>query len=152
MATNGDITITIHGLDDLREQLRSSKADKPVARFLNRGAIYMQREARMAAPVDTGRLRNSIGTEAPNTRTRSIGPNVEYAEYVEFGTRPHMPPVGALAGWAKRHGLNEEAVARGIAARGTKAQPYMQPAADATEVYIVTIVPILAAEIESAFQ
>ena len=153
MATSqGSITVTIHGLDELRGKLVGSRADAPVGRFLDRGATYLQGQGRKHAPVDRGRLRNSIGTESPTLRTRRIGPSVDYGEYVETGTRPHWPPPGALAGWAKRHGMSEYAVRRKISIAGTKAQPYMQPAADETEPYLETLVPVLAAEIESAYQ
>lgn len=152
MATQGGVTIRVEGLDALRRKLHGSRADVPVGRFLDRGAIYIQGQARKEAPVDTGRLRNSIGTESPSTRSRSIGPNVEYGEYVETGTRPHWAPPGALAGWAARHGMTEYEARRSIAMTGTKAQPYMQPAADDAETYLPTLVPVLAAELESAFQ
>lgn len=152
MASSGQITVRIAGLEELQGKLQSSRADKPVARFLDRASIYLQREARRVAPIDSGRLRNSIGIESPNTRMRRIGPNVEYGEDVEFGTRPHMPPPGELADWSRKRGLSEYAVSMKISIYGTKAQPYMQPAADATEMYIPTLIPVLAAEIESAFQ
>ncbi len=151
MATQGGITVRVEGLDNLRRKLHGSRADGPVGRFLDRGAAIVQRGGREHAPVDQGRLRNSIGVESPSHRSRRIGPNVEYGEWVETGTRPHWPPPGALAGWAARHGVDEYAVRRKIGLYGTKAQPYMQPAADEAEGSIRTLVPVLASEIESAF-
>ena len=48
--------------------------------------------AKRACPVDTGRLRNSI-THIVDEGTRHviIGTNVEYAPYVELGTRHQKP-------------------------------------------------------------
>lgn len=152
MATQGGITVRIEGLDDLRKKLNGSRADVPVGRFLDRGAFIIQGKGREKAPVDSGRLRNSIGVESPTLRSRRIGPSVDYGEWVETGTRPHWPPPGALATWAARHGMDEYAVRRKIGLSGTKAQPYMQPAADESESAIAALVPVLAAEIESAFQ
>lgn len=152
MATEGGINVRIEGLDELRKKLNGSRADVPVGRFLDRGAILIQGKARKKAPVDTGRLRNSIGVESPTLRSRRIGPNVFYGEWVETGTRPHWPPPGALATWAARHGMEEYAIRRKIGLFGTEAQPYMQPAADESEGEIANLVPVLAAEIESAFQ
>lgn len=153
MATaSGGITVRIEGLDELQRKLVGSRADVPVGRFLDRGALLIQRGAREKAPVDQGRLRNSIGVESPTTRSRRIGPNVEYGEWVELGTRPHWPPPGALAGWARRHGMTDYQARRSIAMKGTKARPYLQPAADEAEDGIRTLVSVLAAEIESAFQ
>ena len=72
MATgSGQITVKIHGLNELGNKLHGSRADAPVSRFLDRAAIHLQGKAREHAAVDTGRLRNSIGTEAPSTRKRA---------------------------------------------------------------------------------
>lgn len=152
MATSGGITVRIEGLDALQRKLVGSRADAPVKRFLDRGALVIQSGARKKAPVDTGRLRNSIGVEVPSMRERRIGPNVDYGEWVETGTRPHWPPPGALATWARRHGMSEYAVRRKIGLYGTKAQPFMQPAADEAEAPITALVSVLAAELESAYQ
>ena len=152
IAGGGSLTVELKGDKELYRKLQSSRADAPVGRFLDRGAFYLQGQARKNAPRDTGRLANSIGTNSPNTRLRSIGPSVDYGEPVEFGTRPHYPPVGALSGWAKRHGgMDPFALQQSIGMWGTKAQPYMQPAADDTETFMITIIPVFAAEIESAF-
>lgn len=153
MATQGSITVNIEGLEELRKKLQGHKADKPVNRFLDRSADLIQKSARKKAPVDTGRLRNSIGTEISGHRQRSIGPSVDYGEHVEFGTNPHYPPLDALWGWSKRHGgIDPFALQQSIGMWGTPAQPYMQPAADESESAIASLVSVLAAEIESAFQ
>lgn len=52
--------------------------------------------AKRMAPVDTGRLRNSI-THTVNEDVAVIGTNVEYAAYVEMGTsktkaQPYLRP------------------------------------------------------------
>ncbi len=56
--------------------------------------------AKMACPVDTGRLRNSITHQKEGAETEVIGTNVEYAAYVEMGTsrmsaRPYLKPAAA---------------------------------------------------------
>lgn len=155
---DGQLTVRVHGLDELRGKLHGSRVDAPVGRFLDRGATYLQGKAREHVTVDTGRLRNSIGVESPTLRMRRVGPNAigpggrNYGADVEFGTKPHWPPPGALAGWAKRKGLDEGAIRHKISIAGTRAQPYMQPAADETSGYIPSLIPTLAAEIESAYQ
>jgi hypothetical protein len=40
-------------------------------------------------PVDTGRLRSSISIEKDTDGNWFIGTNVDYAEYVELGSKPH---------------------------------------------------------------
>lgn len=53
--------------------------------------------AKQLAPVDTGRLRNSITHQQYDESTEIIGTNVEYAPYVELGTKrqkakPYLRP------------------------------------------------------------
>lgn len=148
------ITVHIEGLEQAIAKLTPARANGPIGRFLDRGAIYIQSQAREKAPVDTGRLRGSIGVESPSDRQRIIGANTDYAEYVETGTRPHFPPPSALEGWAARHGYGPGGgflVARAIARSGTKAQPYMKPAAESGETFVKSLIPTLAAEIEAAY-
>jgi phage gpG-like protein len=57
-----------------------------------------------------------------------VGSAVEYAPFVEFGTRPHWPPIAALETWARRHGTSAFVVARAIAQRGTEARNYLRDA------------------------
>jgi len=56
---------------------------------------------------------------------------VLYAIYVEKGTRPHFPPVEAIRRSMKVSAQHAWAIARAIARKGTKAYPYLRPAADA---------------------
>ena len=152
MATQ--ITIRVEGLEEAVAKLTPQRADGPIGRFLDRGAIYIQSRAREKAPVDTERLRGSIGIEEPSNRMRHIGANTDYAEYVEKGTGAHFPPPSALQGWAARHGFGADGgflVARAISRSGTKAQPYMRPAAEAGESFVKTLVPTLAAELEAEY-
>lgn len=51
-------------------------------------AVNIERGAKQRAPVDTGRLRNSIAHEIHEGGLNAeIGSNVDYAPFVEFGTR-----------------------------------------------------------------
>lgn len=58
--------------------------------------------AKQLCPVDTGRLKQSIGAE-PLTKTRvRVGTEVEYGKYVEYGTsrspaQPFLTPAFAQA-------------------------------------------------------
>lgn len=62
--------------------------NEAVARALEKMGLVAERYAKEYAPVDTGRLRNSITHEAsPDEGAVYIGTNVEYAPYQEFGTR-----------------------------------------------------------------
>ena len=61
--------------------------NEAVARALETIVLVAERYAKEYAPVDTGRLRNSISHQAePDEDAVYIGTNVEYAPYQEFGT------------------------------------------------------------------
>ena len=63
-------------------------------------ALLVERDAKLNCPVDTGNLRASIQTEINETDTEyvaEVGTNVEYAAFVEFGTKnmeakPYLVP------------------------------------------------------------
>lgn len=62
---------------------------------LERIATHVQNEARLACPVDTGRLRSSIHRTEVKKEGRNlyvlVGTNVTYAPFVEFGTHKMRP-------------------------------------------------------------
>jgi len=100
----------------------------PFVQAMRDATMVVLRDARRYAPVDTGRLRASI---VPDVRRIGddvvgiVGTNVDYAPYMELGTRPHFPPVSALMVWARRHHINAFLVARAISRRGLKARPFL---------------------------
>jgi HK97 gp10 family phage protein len=60
--------------------------------------------AKKAAPVDTGRLRNSIAHKVDKEEPAAyIGTNVEYAPYQEFGTRRGVKAKHFLRNAAQNH-------------------------------------------------
>ena len=81
--------VDITGLNDLRGKLRAIEqgVGRAARREVKRAALNVQRKARQAVPVDTGRLRNSIAIEeVEGGLDAKVGSNVEYAPHVEFGT------------------------------------------------------------------
>lgn len=63
---------------------------------LEKVGLMAERNAKIACPVDTGRLRSSI-SHTHDKNTAYIGTNVEYGPYVEMGTkkmaaRPYLKP------------------------------------------------------------
>lgn len=105
---------------------------EPFLQGMRNATLLVTRDAKRYAPVDTGRLRASITPEVrisgPMTVQGIVGSNVTYAPFVELGTKPHWPPVGALEVWARRHGTSAFLVARAISRRGTKAVKYLERA------------------------
>ena len=67
-------------------------AAKEIQTALLKSLYEIQRDSRMATPVDTGRLRNSIGQAGGDgifevkKMSAEIGTNVKYAVYVHEGT------------------------------------------------------------------
>lgn len=60
-------------------------------------AVGVTNLAKQYCPVDTGRLRSSISFEVDTRATATVGTNVEYAPYVEYGTsrmaaQPYLRP------------------------------------------------------------
>ena len=87
--------------------------------------------------VATGMLRNSGSVRPQVDGTVDAGFYAEYAYWVEYGRKAGgMPPVKLIAEWVrKRHITSDEseiesiafAIARNIAANGTKAKPFLTP-------------------------
>jgi HK97 gp10 family phage protein len=68
-------------------KLASVRMTTATQRGLDRAALLVQKDAKQAAPVLTGRLRASIAIRAGDTPlSREIYSDVEYAIYVEMGT------------------------------------------------------------------
>lgn len=83
----------VEGVERLQRRLGllSTEVRKMAQREVLRSVLNIQAGAKRRAPVDTGRLRNSITFElAPDGLSATIGTNVEYAPAVEFGSKPHV--------------------------------------------------------------
>ena len=83
------LRIKVEGAKRLQEALKDPKLLKgPIADFLKKSMNYVIGSAMEKAPVDTGRLRASIPLSSEVRETEAtIGSNVVYAPYVEFGTK-----------------------------------------------------------------
>lgn len=78
--------------------------NKALAKGLTEIGMLAEGYAKKACPVDTGRLRNSITYMVrPSESAVYIGTNVEYASYVELGTR-HQKAQPYLKPAAQDHG------------------------------------------------
>ena len=67
-------------------------------------------------------------------------------------TRPHFPPVKALTGWAKRHGMNPYVVANSIAQKGTPIVPFLRMAFNQSRPERKLLLKIVTMEIEQQFR
>lgn len=95
------VTVRVVGRERLIKRLKSVLLDTRdgVREEAEEAANRIQRRAKEFVPVDTGRLRDSIRVTQTGKASFNVGPGdeVEYAEYVEFGTsrspaQPYMRP------------------------------------------------------------
>lgn len=68
-------------------QLLSKQMRKDVETTINKHALNIESDAKRRCVVATNRLRSSIKTEKFGELGRQVYTNVEYAPYVEFGTK-----------------------------------------------------------------
>jgi HK97 gp10 family phage protein len=71
----------------LREFNFIETVEKDVSKLIKNTLHNIERDAKKSCPVDTGRLRGSITTNIISTYSGETGTNVEYADYVNSGTR-----------------------------------------------------------------
>lgn len=76
--------MSVETKDNSKEVL--SALEKAIQRGLEAIGMTAEGHAKKITPVDTGRLRNSI-SHATDDEAAYIGTNVEYAPYVELGSR-----------------------------------------------------------------
>lgn len=151
-----EIKFRIEGSERLQKAFKDPRlVQGPIRRFLEKSGRTVEGAAKENVVVDTGRLRSSITTKVETDRA-IVGSNVKYAPYVEFGTRPHFPPLSAMQPWARRHGFpagmrGAFLVARKIAKRGTEAKPFLLPAFNKSAGAIRRFLEDAANEIERRF-
>ncbi|KKL66824.1 hypothetical protein LCGC14_2141140 [marine sediment metagenome] len=103
---------------------------------VGRATFRLGAGARMRAPVNFGRLRQSI-TEKIGKRIGVVTVNVNYGGAVEFGTKPHIIRSRIKKALAFKPGAgfrfwdeSGRVVVKSVKHPGTKAQPFLIPAAE----------------------
>jgi hypothetical protein len=126
-----------------------TKATKGLSDEMAASAINIERSAKRLAPGNLGKLRQSINHDTGNSLFKSVFSTVEYAPYVEFGTRGKARiPAGfeafaaqykgkgakgaweAIDFWIKRKGIDPKftfVIFRSIMRNGISPQPFMIP-------------------------
>ena len=144
MPDTGDIGVKVTGMKELQakqEQMVRDLGGTPMLQAMRKATLLVQAAAKrnlgaytgdaLSGGVDTGQLRASI---VPDVADRDgmivglVGSNVVQAPWIEYGTKKHWPPEGALEVWARRHNMDEFVVRRTIAARGTKGKKFFERA------------------------
>lgn len=123
------VDVTINGLARLQHQMEKypSISEPHINKAIGRSLVRILGQEKQQAPVDTGNLRDNWKIDIGRFEG-SLVSNAPYSAAVHGGSRPHMPPVDAITRWAQKRGLNPWAVAKSIAKKGTKANPFLQRA------------------------
>ena len=98
-----------------------------VATCVEKAVRDVEAQAKSRAAVDTGAMKSSIAGKMTGRFSGEVAPHVEYAIFVEYGTRAHVIT-------AKGGGLFWPGAAHPVKSvnhPGTAAQPFMRPAAEA---------------------
>lgn len=111
-------------VDTSKLNLDSDKVNKAVSQELEKTAHRIERQAKELAPIDTGELRRSITTEGSGL-DYEISTNLEYSEYIEDGTSPHIINGNPYLYW---EGASHPV--RSVNHPGNKAYLYMETACD----------------------
>lgn len=131
---NVSIKIEVEGYDEALHAFEryGDHAYNEVKRAGLSAGLGITAKAKLLAPKWLGEMAGGIYFDFPEagrlefiTEVRSP---VEYSEPIEFGARPHMPPVDAIAPWAIAHGIDPWVLAYHIKKHGTEAHPFMRPA------------------------
>jgi hypothetical protein len=105
------ITMTIE-TPSIPESLKNPKGiiREEINRALSESVLTLRNALMESTPTDTGTLKNAWLTRQPavhgNEIEASVGNSQPYILTIEQGTKPFMPPAGAMIGWVQRHVTN----------------------------------------------
>lgn len=120
--------IKVAGLDNLLKKLDTLGGDVSASTqkaLLRAGGVF-EKAAKDCCPVDTGHLRDSIHTEAKDANTVSVGTNMDYAAYVEYGTGPKGD--SSVPHTTKKFWRYQDEDGNWHTSHGQPPQPYMRTA------------------------
>lgn len=85
------ISLSIRNKGRIARELKrkGSEKGKRIIDAMHSTALIVESKAKIRVPIDTSRLRNSILSTTTETEAK-VSTNVEYARFVEFGTKPHI--------------------------------------------------------------
>ncbi len=119
----------------LKFEKYAKSAPGKIMRNVDISGLRIESEAKKSCTVGvSGLLRASIHYKRNEAKLEGeVDVNQSYGPFVEFGSRPHMPPIDAIKLWCLRV-LGDESAAWPIAMKikeeGTPAQPFLFPAAE----------------------
>lgn len=138
--------IKIKGLNEALKGIGKieSSIEPKMNKAITKSAEITKQNIAREAPVDLGTLKRAINKKVFRLKA-IVGVGSEAAKYgfvMEFGrTSKRMPPVAPIEAWAARHGLPGLGfiIARSIAQKGTRPQPFFEPGVEKSIPGIVKI-------------
>jgi hypothetical protein len=82
------LSFKVAGIERLLKKLDKETVETPLQKGIRNLTLLLERLVKTSTPVDSGRLRSSIYSEVKPLYGK-VGTIVEYAPFVEYGTRPH---------------------------------------------------------------
>ena len=103
--------IDIEGIEGLKKAIvdLDSKVKTEISKEMHASGLKIQSDAKKAAPVNFGQLRNSIilNPDSDNSLTYIVAATASYAAYVEFGTGPQTSVPNTYEELAAQFGPNK---------------------------------------------
>lgn len=136
------MNVQMKGFDEFEKRLRNSQQNvaRNMVTAIKTCVTIVTIAAKFNAPVSTGALRRSVGSEVNEKemfgRVGLDYPGKTYGKYVERGTSAHWVPIEAISRWSAQKGISAYAIQRSIARKGTKAHPFMIPAYEKNKTFI----------------
>jgi hypothetical protein len=135
--------IVIKWLDKAMERFNKMQIATALRSGIGKSIFALEVAAKKETPVGvSGMLRNAYRENFSGLRGELVNTK-EYAQWVHNGRKPgKMPPVSAISLWAKRKWIDIPpfVIARSIAKKGTKANPFMIRAMNSQESNIRSII------------
>jgi hypothetical protein len=129
------ITVSVDGLNRLQKLAEQypETSEKYINAAITTSLTRILGAEKVEAPFGVSGVLRDNWRITPGRFTGTLESLAPYAAAVHEGTAPHMVPVDAITPWANKKGLNPWAVAKSIAKKGTKANPFLQRAVDSVE-------------------
>lgn len=135
--------VSVKGLDSSIQKFDSLQVVTALNAGIKKSIFTLSATARKETPVGvSGFLRAAYRERFDNLHGELVNTK-DYAKYVHDGRRPgKMPPLAPIALWVKRKGIGIPAfvIARSIARKGTKANPFLTRTIEKEETNIRAII------------
>lgn len=158
------VSADIKALESLTRKYPAASQEARVSR-ITEALLLLEAEIKRATPVGAGpvHLRDTIFQKVETTGQSvwgMIGTPAKYGEALEFGSRPHFPPVAPIQHWVERVlGISDKEaksvaflIARAISKRGTKARGMFGKSMEKRKAAIIRILELIPSDILKKIQ